>query len=139
MPVANARWGDNLPILVQAKVIQSFENAGYAKSVSRTRDGVAGDYQLLIDIRSFQIATASEPAKAEVDFMVKILDKEGKIVNASSFQGSAPVTGTGAQAYVSAVDEVFAKLMTDLVAWVTAALDGAPPPPSPESTEAQPG
>jgi phospholipid/cholesterol/gamma-HCH transport system substrate-binding protein len=139
VPVANARWGDNLPILVQAKVIQSFENAGYAKSVSRTRDGVAGDYQLLIDIRRFQIATASEPGTAEIDFMVKILDKEGKIVNASSFQGSAPVTGTGAQGYVNAVDEVFAKLMSDLVAWVTAALDDAPLPPSPESTEAQPG
>ncbi len=139
VPVANARWGDNLPILVQAKVIQSFENAGYAKSVSRTRDGVAGDYQLLIDIRRFQIATASEPGTAEIDFMVKIVDKEGKIVNASSFQGSAPVTGTGAQAYVNAVDEVFAKLMSDLVAWVTAALADVPPPPSPESTEAQPG
>ena len=139
VPVANARWGDNLPILVQAKVIQSFENAGYAKSVSRTRDGVAGDYQLLIDIRRFQIATASEPGTAEIDFMVKIVDKEGKIVNASSFQGSAPVTGTGAQAYVNAVDEVFANLMSDLVAWVTAALADVPPPPSPESTEAQPG
>jgi len=139
VPVANARWGDNLPILFQAKAIQSFENAGYAKSVSRTRDGVAGDYQLLIDIRRFQIATASEPGTAEIDFMVKILDKEGKIVNASSFQGSAPVTGTGAQAYVNAVDEVFAKLMSDLVAWVTAALADVPPPPSPESTEAQPG
>ena len=58
---------------------------------------------------------------------------------ASSFQGSAPVTGTGAQAYVNAVDEVFANLMSDLVAWVTAALADVPPPPSPESTEAQPG
>ena len=37
VPVDNARWGDNLPILVQAKVVQSFENAGYANAVSRTR------------------------------------------------------------------------------------------------------
>ena len=93
VPVANARWGDNLPILVQAKVIQTFENAGYAKSVSRTRDGVAGDYQVLIDIRRFQIATASEPGTAEIDFMVKILDKEGKIVNASSV-GTSGVCST---------------------------------------------
>jgi phospholipid/cholesterol/gamma-HCH transport system substrate-binding protein len=133
VPVANARWGDNLPILVQAKVIQSFENAGYAKSVSRTRDGVAGDYQLLLDIRNFQISTASQPAAAEIDFIAKLVDKDGKIVNAGTFQGSAPVNGTDAQAYVKAVDEVFAKLVGDLVAWVGAALRDSPPPSEPEA------
>ena len=133
VPVANARWGDNLPILVQAKVIQSFENAGYAKSVSRTRDGVAGDYQLLLDIRSFQISTASEPGTAEIDFIAKLVDKDGKIVNAGTFEGSAPVDGADAQAYVKAIDEVFSKLAGDLVTWVTATLQDAPPPSSPES------
>src|SRR5512134_538531 len=88
VPVANARWGDNVPILVQAKVIQSFENAGYAKSVSRTRDGVSGDYQLILDIRRFQISTAAAPPSAEIDFIAKLVDKDGKIVNASTFQGS---------------------------------------------------
>jgi phospholipid/cholesterol/gamma-HCH transport system substrate-binding protein len=143
VPVAKARWGDNLPILVQAKVIQSFENAGLAKSVSRTRDGATGDYQLIIDIRSFQIATAAEPAAAEIDFIAKLIDKDGKIVNASTFQGNAPVKGEGAQAYVDAFDEVFAKLAQELVGWVTTTLaeipPPAPPPPSGESTEAQPG
>jgi phospholipid/cholesterol/gamma-HCH transport system substrate-binding protein len=144
VPVANARWGDNVPILVQARVIQSFENAGLAKSVSRTRDGLTGDYQLLLDIRSFQIATGAEPARAEIDFIAKLVDKDGKIVNASTFQGNAPVEGTGAQAYVNAADAVFAKLASELVAWVTSAIGDIPPPPpppsppSPESTEAQP-
>ncbi len=128
VPVANARWGDNLPVLFQEKVIQSFENAGYARSVSRTRDGVAGDYQLLIDIRFFHISTASEPT-AEIDFVAKILDKDGKIINASTFQGNAPVKGTDAQAYVNALDEVFAKLMSELLVWTTAALEAEPPVP----------
>ncbi len=128
VPVANARWGDNLPILFQARLIQSFENAGYARSVSRTRDGVASDYQLLIDIRSFQISTALEPT-AEIDFIAKILDKDGKIINASTFQGTAPVAGTDAQADVNALDGVFAKLMTELVEWTTTAINQVPLPP----------
>lgn len=128
VPLANARWGDNLPILLQAKVIQSFENAGYAKSVSRTRDGVTGDYQLLIDIRRFHISTAPEPV-ADIDFVAKLLNKDGKIIAASTFQATVPAKGTEAQAYVDAFDEAFAKLMTDLVAWTTAALDAAPLPP----------
>ena len=147
VPVPNARWGDNVPILVQSKVIQSFENAGLAKSVSRARDGAAGDYQLILDIRTFQISTASAPATAEIDFIAKLIDKDGKIVNASTFQGSAPVKGEGAQAYVNAMDEVFAKLAGELIGWVTTALAELPPPapppplepPSDESTEAQPG
>lgn len=128
VPLANARWGDNLPVLFQAKVIQSFENAGYARSISRTREGVSGDYQLLVDIRRFHISTASESA-AEIEFVAKILDRDGKIVNASTFQGNAPVEGTDAQAYVSAFDEVFAKLMSELLVWTTAALDRVPRPP----------
>jgi phospholipid/cholesterol/gamma-HCH transport system substrate-binding protein len=128
MPLANARWGDNLPVLFQAKVIQSFENAGYAKSVSRTREGVSGDYQLLVDIRRFHISTASDSA-AEIGFVAKILDRDGKIVNASTFQGNAPVQGTNAQAYVSALDEVFGKLMSELLEWTTGVLDKVPLPP----------
>lgn len=128
VPLANARWGDNLPVLFQEKVIQSFENAGYARSVSRTREGVSGDYQLLVDIRRFHISTASESA-AEIEFVAKILDRDGKIVNASTFQGNAPVKGTDAQAYVSAFDEVFGKLMSELLEWTTGVLNRVPRPP----------
>jgi ABC-type uncharacterized transport system auxiliary subunit len=128
VPLANARWGDNLPVLFQEKVIQSFENAGYARSISRTREGVTGDYQLLIHIRRFHISTAAESA-AEIEFVAKILDRDGKIVNASTFQGSAPAKGTDAQAYVSALDEAFAKLQTDLLEWTTGVLDSTPRPP----------
>ncbi len=130
VPVANARWGDNLPVLFQAKVIQSFENAGYPRSISRTRDGVDADFQLLLDIRQFHISTASEPA-AEIDFVAKLLDKDGKIIDASTFQGTAPVTGTDAAAYVGALDGVFAKLMSELVVWTTTALDKVPLAPAP--------
>ena len=139
VPVANAKWADNLPILVQAKVIESFEQAGYAKSVSRTSNAVTGDYQLLLDIRRFEISTASEPATAEIDFIAKLVDKDGKIFDATTFQGRAPVSGADAQAYVNAVDEVFGKLVGELVAWATQALHNAPPPPAPEPTEVEPG
>lgn len=132
VPLADAKWGDNLPVLFQAKVIQSFENAGYSQSVSRSREGVTGDYQLLVDIRSFQIATMSEPV-AEIDFVAKLLDKDGKIIAASTFQASAPAKASDAKAYVDAIDEAFAKLMTELVTWTTAALAAAPSPPAPEA------
>jgi phospholipid/cholesterol/gamma-HCH transport system substrate-binding protein len=135
--VDNARWGDNLPILVQAKVVQSFENAGYANSVSRTRDGLTGDYQLIIDIRRFHISTA-KGAAADVDFVAKLANKDGKIVAASTFQATEPAKGTDAQAYVDAFDEAFAKLETDLVDWTTTTLASEPPPVAEPAPAEQP-
>jgi phospholipid/cholesterol/gamma-HCH transport system substrate-binding protein len=134
VPVENARWGDNLPILLQAKVIQSFENAGYAKSVSRTRDGLTGDYQLLIDIRTFHISTGQQ-AVADIDFVAKLANKDGKIIAASTFQATAPAKGNDAQAYVDAFDEAVPKLMTDLVDWTTTTLASEPPIAAPAPAE----
>jgi phospholipid/cholesterol/gamma-HCH transport system substrate-binding protein len=128
VPLANARWGDNLPVLFQEKIVQSFENAGYARSISRTRDGVDADFQLLIDIRRFHISTSPETT-ADIEFVAKILDKEGKIADAKSFEATVPVNGSDAKAYVAAIDEAFVKLQTELLEWTVAALDTTPPPP----------
>jgi phospholipid/cholesterol/gamma-HCH transport system substrate-binding protein len=138
VPLADARWSDNLPILFQEKVIQSFENAGYARQISRTRDGVTADYQLLIDIRRFHISTSSD-ATADIEFVAKILDKDGRIQDAQTFQATAPVNESGARAYVDAIDEAFTKLQVELLEWTTGVLDTAPPPisvepPAPDQT-----
>ena len=128
VPLANARWSDNLPLLFQEKVIQSFEKAGYSKSISRARDDITGDYQLLIDIRRFHVATSPE-SSAQIEFVAKLLDRDGKIVDARTFKAEAPAEGADAQAYVDAIDEAFGKLMGELLGWSTAAIDSAPRPP----------
>src|SRR5262249_37534682 len=109
VPLANARWSDNLPVLLQAKVIQSFENAGYTKEVSRTREGVTGNFQLLLDIRRFHIATSATP-EADIDFVAKLLDQDGKIITAREFGATAPASGSDAKAYVSAFNDALGKL-----------------------------
>ena len=131
----DARLSDNLPVLFQAKLIQSFENAGYAQAVTRTQEGLGG-YRLLIDIRRFHLSTAAE-SEAEIEFMAKIVDGDGKIIAAKLFEVTAPAKGTDTQAYVSALDEAFGKVQTELLQWSAATLDAAPPP-VPPATEALP-
>ncbi|MGV1014081.1 MAG: ABC-type transport auxiliary lipoprotein family protein [Methyloceanibacter sp.] len=126
----DARWSDNLPVLLQAKIIQSFENAGYAQSVTRTQDGMGNNPQLLIDIRRFHVSTAGDP-EAEVEFMAKVVDGDGKILGAKLFQVTAPAKGSDTQAYVNAFNEAFGKAQTELLEWSTATLDAAPPPAAP--------
>jgi|SRR5665648_350034 len=128
LPLENARWSDSLPILVQAKLLETFENAGYARSVTRTIGEFAGGFQLSIDIRRFAVATSAEPA-AQIVVLAKILDPNGEIVDSRQFEVSAPATGSDARAYVNALSSAFAKIELALLEWTTAKIDAVPLPP----------
>ncbi|HEV3242668.1 MAG TPA: MlaD family protein [Methyloceanibacter sp.] len=139
--IADAKWTDNVPILLQEKIIQSFENAGYSQAVSRPRDGFDAGFQLLLDIRSFSLVSGAEP-KAELSFEAKILGPGGKIIAAKTFHATAPATGTDAPAAAAALNVAFGKAASELVRWAADAVSSAPPeptaPPPPEGqTEPQ--
>ncbi len=75
---AEAMWADSIPKLLQAKLLESFENYDIAHAPLRSMDGVQADYQLLIDIRRFQITTDPEPV-ADIGLSARILNKNGKV------------------------------------------------------------
>ena len=85
----DAQWSDTVPKLLQTQIIQAFENAGTLGAVSRPLEGVTGDFQLLIDIRRFQIAVGAEPA-ADVELTAKVLDGKGRIVDTRTFSATVP-------------------------------------------------
>lgn len=120
--IENAQWSDSLPKLIQEKIIQSFENAHYLGAVSRPLEQLQADYQLLIDLRAFDIALSPEP-HAEIEFSAKILSKDGKIVGARLFHAEAavhvetPAQAVDAAAATAALNAAFGKAATDLVAW----------------------
>ena len=126
--IPNAQWADNLPVMLQEKVVQSFENAGYAQAVSRPRDGLAAGFQLLIDIRRFAISTSSEPT-AEIEFVAKIMGQDGKILAAKTFTVTAPADSAEAPAAAVALNQAFAKAVAELVRWTADAVGAAPVPP----------
>ena len=136
--IPDARWFDNIPILLQEKFIQSFENAGYSQAVSRPRDGYEAGYQLVLDIRSFSLVSGAEPS-GELEFEAKILGPGGKIIAAKAFHNTAPATGTDAPAAASALNQAFANAATELVPWTVEAIKSAPPEPvPPPEDEAKP-
>ncbi len=111
-----ARWADNLTRLMQSKVVQSFENAGYLGSVSQNADVVTAEFQLLIDIRNFQIITTPEPT-ADVEYSAKIADTNGKILGAKLFKATAPAKSTESGPAVEALNAAFHESATELVTW----------------------
>jgi phospholipid/cholesterol/gamma-HCH transport system substrate-binding protein len=119
----DAQWSDTVPKLVQAKIIQALDNSGYLSAVSRPMDGLAADYQLLIDIRAFQIAAAPGEA-AEVELAAKVLGNGGRIVAGKVFAGKAFPASAEAPTAVAALDEAFGKATVELAVWVANVLQG---------------
>jgi phospholipid/cholesterol/gamma-HCH transport system substrate-binding protein len=122
----NAQWSDTIPKLAQAKVVQSFENSNYLGAVARPLEGLNADYQLAIDLRSFQVSTGETGASkslpsgpmAHVQFAAKIVGENGRIVGSRTFEAAVPAADVKVPAAAAALDEAFGKVVTDLVVWV---------------------
>src|ERR1700730_9932986 len=82
---ANAQWADSIPKMLEAKLIQSFENYDVAHAPLRSTDTPGTNPQLLVDVRSFQINTDTE-LTAEIGFSARILNKDGQVVASRMFQ-----------------------------------------------------
>jgi phospholipid/cholesterol/gamma-HCH transport system substrate-binding protein len=129
----NTRWADSLPLLFQSRFIQGFENAGYLR-VATDLAGIAADYQLLLDLRRFRIATADVPT-AEIAFSAKLVDSGGLVVAARLFEMSRPAESVEeASSAAAALDAVFGEAATALVVWSLEAMaeaEAAEPMPEP--------
>ncbi|HVY20657.1 MAG TPA: ABC-type transport auxiliary lipoprotein family protein [Bauldia sp.] len=119
----DARFADNIPPLLQSRLVQGFENAGYLKVAADGGD-LEGDYKLVLDIRKFQLDTSASP-KAAVEFSAKLLDADGKVVDAKIFSAEAPVSATDDAAVAAkSIGDAFAKAATDLIGWALVAITG---------------
>jgi phospholipid/cholesterol/gamma-HCH transport system substrate-binding protein len=87
----------------------------------RAADIGQADYQLLIDIRRFQITTDSQVA-AQIGLSARIVDKEGKVVAARLFEQSQKFEPLEPVAAVAAFDDAFGRLAKDLIAWTAQVL-----------------
>lgn len=116
-----ARWPDNLPNLLQAKILQAFENAGFGEAVVRPADAFESDYRLVLDIRAFHLAD-KEPYLAEGDLTAKLIDAAGKVVATRRFRLSREADSRSARDGVEALRAVFSGIAVELVEWSLASL-----------------
>jgi cholesterol transport system auxiliary component len=115
--LANSRWGDRLPRLVQSKLVEAFENSGRVGGVGKPGQGLAIDYQVVTDIRAFEVTTGGSRV-ANVEISAKILnDRNGSVRAQSVFKGTSSVRGTENRDFVEALDRAYAKVGGEIVDW----------------------
>ena len=134
-----SQWSDRLPALVQARIIQAFEDAAWLRAVGRPDQGLSADYRLLSDIRTFEVEVGSTP-RAVIEISAKLVsEREGRIVAARLFRASVPAASKEVEAGVVALDAALGQVLVEMVSWASRrnvappARDAAPEAASPPS------
>ncbi len=116
--LGGAQWADNLPRLIQTRLINTFENSSQLRGVSRPSSGAVADVQLVSELRSFEIATPSNEAVVEISVKI-VSDQNGRIVNGRIFRARTPVAALDAPNAARGLDETLSTVMLDIVRWVS--------------------
>jgi phospholipid/cholesterol/gamma-HCH transport system substrate-binding protein len=124
-----AKWADVLPKLIQARVIQSFDNNGGLGQVSRFIEGTPAEFQLTVDVRRFQIVPGPEPM-AEAELAAKLLSADGRIVAARVFHASAAAKKADGPEATSALGDAFGTILSAMIPWTVNAVAGEKELPS---------
>jgi cholesterol transport system auxiliary component len=112
-----AQWADRLPLIVQARLAETFQRSASFAGVGKPGEGLAIDYQVIVEIRSFEVRVEGGE-HAQVDLFVRLLnDRNGEVRASKSFTASDPVAGGGNAAYVGALDRAFGDAARQIVRW----------------------
>ena len=113
--LAGAVWSDRLPRLVQTRLMETLQNTGRVKAVGVPGQGLRIDYQIVMDIRSFEISDGD----AVVSLSVKLMnDRNGRVRATKIFGSRSPVQGGGNDDYVAALDAAMDQSFGDITRWV---------------------
>ncbi len=124
---ADAGWTDRMPLMLQALVLESFENSDRIVAVGRRAIGLRSDYELRIDVREFQAEYYNHPGQPQscagppvcVDVIVNaklIYTPRRTIVATRDFSGYAP-SEDDVVGVVEAFDEALGSVLKDVVGW----------------------
>jgi len=114
--LGDVQWEDRLPKLMQARILQSFENASRLRAVGRPADKIASDFTLVTELRAFEISAADRTAVIEIAAKI-VRERTGRIMAARVFRVSVPAASTEGVGAVAALNEAFGKAATQLVLW----------------------
>lgn len=117
-----ARWIDRAPLIVQALMIESFENSGKVPAVGSSAIGLRADFLIVTDIREFQANVPTDnpdsPLQVDVRLNIKLIDAfSDRIISSRSFEEFSLSPTDGAVDIVGAFDAALGDTLRDAVEW----------------------
>lgn len=117
--LAGSQWSDRLPRLVQLRIVEAFENTGRVRAVGRPGQNLSIDYQVVTDIRRFQLDVSGGARRAVAEVSVKLMnDRNGRVVATEVFTAEVPAASDAPPAAVAALDAALNMILAETVKWV---------------------
>jgi cholesterol transport system auxiliary component len=130
---ANASWPDHLPVLLQSRLVESFEKDGRMASVARDTAGLRADYLLKSEIRSFQARYAAPDTAPDIVLRIDVTLVQvstGKVIVRKEMSQQVRADQNTLPTIVSAFNSATGAILKDIVDWT---VRGAPPLPPQEN------
>jgi cholesterol transport system auxiliary component len=130
---AKTGWTDRAPLMVQTRIVDSFENSHKIVAVARESIGLRANYVLQSDLRNFEsMYIYGKPPIAHVRLVAKLVRMpDRQIIGVGTFERCVKARADKVPKVVEAFDQALGSVMKQLVAWT---LKAAPPrPPNEES------
>lgn len=116
--LGEGQWADQLPRLVQTRMIQTLENTSGIRAVARANSGIAGDLLLTSEIRSFQVEVPGNEALVEISAKI-VSDRDGRVIGGRLFRARVPVAKVDAATVAPALDQALSTVLVDIARWIS--------------------
>lgn len=118
-----ANWSDSLPDLIQEKLLETFENSGKIKAVSRQNSGVPAEVALLLDIRQFESVYLAGQKKPNVLIQIhaKLLEyPSNRVIASKTFNTDVATASKDIPDVVQAFETGLNTANQEIVGWALA-------------------
>jgi cholesterol transport system auxiliary component len=130
---AKAAWTDRAPLMVQTRIVDSFEYTRKIVAVARESIGIRANYVLQPDLRNFEaLYYYGEPPIVRVRIIAKLVRMpDRQIIGVASFERCVRARADKIPKVVEAFDQALGGVIKRLVSWTLRT-----PPPRPPSESA---
>jgi cholesterol transport system auxiliary component len=119
---AEGVWADSAPALVQAKLIEAFEQVLPNLAVGRDSAGLKPDYILQSELRDFQASYADGTAEAVVRMTAKLVKMpDRRIMKSITAEARRPSSSAGLPGIVEAFEISLGDVFSQVIAGILAA------------------
>lgn len=110
------KWADTSNALIQAMLVESFDNSNAFKAVGNDLIEFDTDYNLLVEIRDFQIEYKNDKPYAYLRFVTKLINTTSKkIVMTRTYQAKENASGDDIQSIMQSFDNAYKQIATQMV------------------------
>jgi cholesterol transport system auxiliary component len=126
---AKAAWTDRAPLMVQTRIVDSFENTRKIVAVTRESIGIRANYVLQPDLRNFEaLYYYGEPPIVRVRIIAKLVRMpDRQIIGVGSFERCVRARADKLPKVVEAFDQALGSVIKRLVSWTLRTPPARPP------------